>query len=106
MDCRLDGLVLSAPLGGSAVIQFIVTEDPCPDVTWWYKGSEIDFNENNTLHLLGNDPCPTAEEESPSFTFNLTVANVTEGEGLYYAVFENNAGNTTSDKIMVVPEGE
>ncbi len=106
VNCRRDRLILSEPSGESAVIQFIVTGDPCPNVTWSYNGSEIDFNENNTLHLLGNDPCPAVDEEMPSFTFDLNVTDVTEGEGLYSALFENRAGSATSDEIMVVPEGE
>ncbi len=105
VDCRVPQGVLSQPAGESTTIEVVVTADPCPSVTWMYNGAEIDFV-NNTVHVPGANPCPTEQEERASFTFSLTVSNITEGEGLYSALVENRAGSSTSEEVLVVPECE
>ncbi len=105
VDCRVPQGVLSEPAGESTTIEVVVTADPCPSVTWMYNGAEIDFV-NNTVHVPGANPCPAEQEERPSFTFSLTVSDLTEGEGLYSALVENRAGSSTSEEVLVAPECE
>ncbi len=105
VDCRVPQGVLSEPAGENATIEVVVTANPCPSVTWMYNGAEIDFV-NNTVHVPGANPCPAEQEERESFTFSLTVSDLTEGEGLYSAEVENRAGSSTSEEVLVAPECE
>ena len=104
-DCR-HGQVVSVPDGQPATVSLQVTADPCPTVTWMYNGSEIVFDENNTLQELGASPCLLDTQVGGTFRFTLIVLNVTEGEGYYAGRFKNQVGEDTSDNILVTPNGE
>ncbi len=98
-DCR-NGPVLSEPPGQSTAINLLVTGDPCPTVSWFHNGAEIEFV-NNESHVLGGNPCQAEHKETTSFNFSLTVVDVARGEGVYHAHFVNVVGNITSDNIQI-----
>ena len=102
-DCRESvGRVLAKPDGTDALLQFEIIADPCPSVTWMVNGTEIDFV-NNTLQIP-NDPC--SEGDIGIFNFTLNITDVTDGFGDYTAIFENRAGNLTTEVVLVTPEGQ
>ena len=89
---------------GTTVNFFVdVVADPCPDITWFFKGVQLGPGDSMFIY---NNACSVADARSPNWRFTLSVPVLTEDtSGSYTASLTNIAGTTqlTTSAYFTIP---